>query len=252
MIDLSTIYGTGGSNRGKPIVSGRNGAVGTSYESLDAFNIDRDQFSIFAGTAAKIDVSSSSTADAAASTGALTVALYGLSASYQPISETITMNGQTAVTSALSYLRLHGAKVLTAGTGRVNAGDIYCIVTASSTWTSGVPDTLTSALVKILVGAGCNMSGCWTSPPFVQTAFKQITVGARGDSGTFAVFMRPLSGAANTQIKYAMYETDCFTGTNQLDCSLFPTIPPLTDVVFRFKAGSGTALVTVDAFLAKV
>lgn len=252
MIDLSTIYGTGGSNRGKPIVYGRSGAVGTSYESLDAIAVDRDQYSIFAGTAAKLDVSSSSESDKAAGTGALTMAVYGLSASYQPISETVTLNGQTAVTTALSYLRVHGMKVLTAGSGRTNAGDIYAVVTASSAWTSGVPDTLTSCLVKILAGYSENMSGCWTSPPFTSTKFQKIVLGARGDSGTFAIFLRPLSGGATTQIKYAQPEIDFFTGTATIDCSLWPPIPPLCDVVFRAKAGSGTALVSVEAYLQKV
>lgn len=93
----------------------------------------------FPAAATVMTVSSSSTSDkgtATAGTGARTVLITGLDASYAVISETVTLNGQTAVDTANSYLRINGMKVLTAGSGNTSAGTIYI---GTGTVTTGVP-----------------------------------------------------------------------------------------------------------------
>jgi hypothetical protein len=77
------------------------------------------------GTAAlTLEVVSSSTNDAAAGTGARTLLLTGLNASFVEITETVTMNGQTAVVVAGAFMRINSAVVVTTGTGHTNAGTI--------------------------------------------------------------------------------------------------------------------------------
>jgi hypothetical protein len=89
--------------------------------------------------ALQMKVSSSNAADTSAGTGARTVLIQGLDASYNEISETVTMNGQTAVTTTNSYLRINYATVATAGSGQSAAGDIYI---GTGTVTAGVPATV--------------------------------------------------------------------------------------------------------------
>jgi hypothetical protein len=81
-------------------------------------------------------ISSGSASDAAAGTGARTITISGLDADYNEISETVTLNGQTAVNTANSYLRVFDMNVATAGSGATAAGVIYA---GTGTVTSGVP-----------------------------------------------------------------------------------------------------------------
>ena len=59
-----------------------------------------------------------------ASTGAHTILLSGLSAGYAMQEEAITLNGQTSVSTANSYIRVFRAKVLSAGSSGWNEGTI--------------------------------------------------------------------------------------------------------------------------------
>lgn len=92
----------------------------------------------FPSSALQMTVSSTSANDTAAGTGARTVVVQGLDANYNEVTETVTMNGQTAVTMTTAMLRINYAYVATAGSGNSAAGDIYI---GTGTVTSGVPAT---------------------------------------------------------------------------------------------------------------
>jgi hypothetical protein len=89
--------------------------------------------------ALQLSVSSSSANDTAAGTGARTVYLEGLDGNHNTVSEIVTLNGQTAVTTVNSYLHINNAYVATAGSGLSAAGDIYF---GTGTVTLGVPATV--------------------------------------------------------------------------------------------------------------
>lgn len=93
----------------------------------------------YLATATTMKVSSSSANDTSAGTGARTLLLTGLNASYLVITETITLSGQTAVTTTNSFLRVLETKILTVGSGLAQAGTIYI---GNGTVTSGVPATV--------------------------------------------------------------------------------------------------------------
>ncbi len=93
----------------------------------------------FPAAALQMTVSSTSASDTSAGTGARTIVVQGLDANYNEISETVTMNGQTAVTMVKSFLRVNYAYVETAGSGNSAAGDIYI---GTGTVTAGVPATV--------------------------------------------------------------------------------------------------------------
>lgn len=76
-------------------------------------------------TATALEVVSASANDAAAGTGARTVRVEGLDASYVPFAETVTLNGVTPVPLVnTSAIAINKTTVLTAGSGLVNAGKI--------------------------------------------------------------------------------------------------------------------------------
>lgn len=86
----------------------------------------------FPTTAAEtIQVVSSSANDASAGTGARTVRLFYLNASYEMFDSSgnflyvdVTLNGTTPVSSGVTGMRVWYAQVLTSGSGMTNAGDI--------------------------------------------------------------------------------------------------------------------------------
>jgi len=109
---------------------------GYSSFSIFGYNPDLDQIeeSVWpdGGTvphptvAAQLTIASTDAADdgSPAGTGARTVYIEGLDGDYEVVSETITMNGTTGVTTTNSYLYINQFYVVTVGSGGVNAGEI--------------------------------------------------------------------------------------------------------------------------------
>lgn len=89
--------------------------------------------------ASVLKVSSSSADDASAGTGARTVAIVGVDGDYNVVSETVTLNGQTAVNTTNSYLYVNEFYVTSVGSGGANAGNINA---GTGTVTAGVPAVL--------------------------------------------------------------------------------------------------------------
>lgn len=71
-----------------------------------------------------LEVVSSSANDAAAGTGARTLLILGLDVNYVPVSQTITLNGITPVAIPSNLFRINSAVIASAGSGKVNAGDL--------------------------------------------------------------------------------------------------------------------------------
>lgn len=92
----------------------------------------------YPASAIQMTVSSTSANDTSAGTGARTIVVQGLDANYNEVTETVTMNGQTAVTMTAFLIRVNYAYVATAGSGNSAAGDIYI---GTGTVTAGVPAT---------------------------------------------------------------------------------------------------------------
>ena len=71
-----------------------------------------------------LDVVSGSANDASGGTGARTVEIQGLDSSWNLLTETVTMNGTTTVTTSGNFLRVFRARVVTAGSSETNEGTI--------------------------------------------------------------------------------------------------------------------------------
>jgi len=72
----------------------------------------------------QLEVLSSDADDTSAGTGARTVELQGLDSSWNLLTETVIMNGTSAVTTTGSFLRIFRARVVTAGSSGRNEGTI--------------------------------------------------------------------------------------------------------------------------------
>ena len=103
-------------------------------------------------------ISSSSADDTSAGTGARTVYILGINGTGGYVSETVTLNGQTAVNTVHEYDAIETMSVTSVGSGGVNAGIIYA---GTGTVTAGVPAVPYSA-----IGVGDNLSlvGHWSCP----------------------------------------------------------------------------------------
>jgi hypothetical protein len=163
---------------------GRSTAVPTTLIDLSEFNQAQSFCDTFAA-AAKLDIASSSASDTLAGTGARSLRIVGLDAGYKPLVEDINLNGQTMIMTVNAFLRVFGARALTAGSGRVNAGDIYIVKSGSGgTWTAGVPATVTSGQIKMLAGYGQAYSGMLTVPAAKTYRATGIVVSGRAQLGT--------------------------------------------------------------------
>jgi hypothetical protein len=167
---------------------GRNPTVGTSVEDLNHYGLTIDPY-LTMTTGFALDLASSSTADAAAGTGARTVRIVGLDANGAYQSQVVTLNGQTKVTDTAIWTDVWAADVVSTGTGKTNAGDIYIIKTGTGgTFTAGVPATVTSGMLKILVGWNTDMNGHFCVP--VGSTFKYRIVDICASSYTQAAALQ--------------------------------------------------------------
>jgi hypothetical protein len=89
--------------------------------------------------ASVLKISSTSANDTSAGTGARTVFISGVNGSFDTVSETVILNGQTAVNTVNLYLYVNEFYTVTVGSGGANAGDINA---GTGTVTAGVPAVL--------------------------------------------------------------------------------------------------------------
>lgn len=112
----------------------------------------------FPASATTMNVSSTSTSDTSAGTGARTIVIQGLDGNHSPISETVTLNGQTTVTTTKQFLHINYMYVATTGSGKENAGQIFV---GAGVNTLGVPATVYGAIYTAL---NASTTACYTIP----------------------------------------------------------------------------------------
>lgn len=176
-----------------------------------------------APSAVTMTVSSESANDTAAGTGARTVQIVGINGDGSEHTETITLNGQTGVSTTQTYTEIQSITVLTAGSGGVNAGQLYV---GTGTVTAGVPATVYG---HVAVGDNQSLTGHFTVP-LGYTAY--LTKG-RISSGTAT------NGYLTGKLKYRTYNgvtataaiVTIYTGTADFDFE-YPIAFPERSCIF--------------------
>jgi hypothetical protein len=173
--------------------------------------------------ALQMTVSSSSANDTAAGTGAHTVVVQGLDANYNEVTETVTMNGQTAVTMSTAMIRINSAYVATAGSLHSAAGDIYF---GTGAVTAGVPATKYN-LIKYNYNS--TTTGCYTVPAGHTGYLMQGLLSAGQESGSTSIEGRLLT-VSEDGIRRTAAITAVNNGVANYAFELPPSIPEKTTV----------------------
>lgn len=213
---------------------GFNADVATSEETI----WDQGGLYTYPSAAGQWKVSSSRVEDIDSATGAATVKITGLDSSYEEISETVTLNGQNAVITTNSYLRINQYEVLTAGSGGFNAGDVYL---GTGTVTNGVPATKYAMITAQMNHA---LAAVYTVPAnkwFYLTSLIATTFGNASQSLTIRLVVRPEGGVFRTHSKFLMFRSPI---------SMAHDVPmrfePKSDIEVRATASSGTIDASVE------
>jgi hypothetical protein len=219
---------------------GSNPDVGTSYESIWTEGGLYDWAGVDAAEGI-VKVSSSSTDDDVAGTGALTCTIYGLDTDGVEQNEVIILTGQTAVNSANEYSRVYRIIVNTAGSGLANAGVIYV---GTGTITTGKP-----AVVWALADTGLNQTlmAIYTVPTGKTLYITDITVSTNSNKGAVMdVFFKPVGELFQIKRRVHIFDNAFYDDLH------FPLkIESGTDIDVRAKAtASGASFSsTIDGWL---
>lgn len=157
-----------------------------------------------------LEVVSSSANDALAGTGVQTIVISGLDANYNQITETVSMNGTTPVTTVNQFFRVNRAISGQVGSGQVNAGNISIRDTGAGTLRCIIPIVLAG------IGIGISSQSAYTVPAgytlFIQSAILSINrnTGNTVNNVTIRSWIRtnlgqlilPLSFATSSNLPY--------------------------------------------------
>src|SRR6056300_1624138 len=193
-----------------------------------------------------LKVSSSSTDDTAAGTGARTVEIFGLDGNYNEISETVTLNGQTAVNTTQSYLRINRMIVRSAGSGGANAGVIYA---GTGTVTSGVPANV-YASINGVTGSNQSLMALWTVPAGYTAYLLQYEVSNGTTSNTPAVCKLVLAVRPYGEVFQYKDVKSLTTGMHVEETFTIPIkIEEKSDIEVRALSSSGSVSFDISAGL---
>lgn len=208
------------------VVAGRNPDIDTGTVPEDVWLGGGAYGGFDVAAAEALDVVSSSASDTAAGTGAQSISIEGLDASFNEISEVVVMNGLTTVTTTATFLRVNSVSVNTVGTDGVNQGQITVSQTTSTT---------VMAVVGSLVGN--QQQALYTVPANKTLYLKNISATLNDANGTHADFfiqVRPENGSWQTSVPFGISQTG---GQISADVS-YPSIPAKTDIRVRVDATS--------------
>jgi len=229
-----------------PILKCR-GSIGTSILNVYAL-VQLVNWSKIFDIGYKLDITSSSTADTAAGTGLQTLIVYGLDDDYNPLTEVVTMNGQTIVQTANEFRRVFAAYMLTTGTGNQNAGDIYFMKTGTGgTYTAGVPGTLSSGAAKMLAGDNLAYSGVWTAPR--GTSYMIDTFTPSATKAATVILIKASPAETNGRGPYAFLKTETGVGIGISGVAVNESLVEKEDVYVRSFALATASIVNATLYM---
>ncbi len=203
----------------------QNDAVGTSEETI----WEEGGLYTFPSSASTMTISSSDANDTSAGTGLRTIDIEGLDTNYLEITETVTLNGQTGVTTSNSYLRINRLIGATAGSTNSNEGTIYI---GTGSITAGKPANVFNL---IETGANISHSGVFTVPAsktfYIPSAIISV------ESGKFVEIT--LVVTAQNGIPLQINQWDISGSVVLFNTQITQSIGTKTDIEFRATNSTG-------------
>ena len=197
----------------------------------------------YLSSASTLYISSSSTADDAAGTGARTATISGLDANYNEVSVTVELDGQNGVQlgDASNWIRVFRISVNTAGSGGQNAGVLYVGTEASPT--SGVP---ANKYATVAIGDNQTLMALWTVPAGYTAYLLQtdttVATTQNNKYATMSLVARPINCAFRVVDRFVKAESS----THQ-EYTIPLKFEEKTDIEFRAIGDSAAADIAISA-----
>jgi len=211
---------------------GHNAVIGTDEETI----WDQGGLYAYPTSAIVMKCSSSNTGDTST-----VISVSGLDENYNELTESITLNGQTAVNTTNSFIRVNRVFV----TDTAPSGDVYV---GTGTVTSGVPAT---KYAKIVAGENQTEMAVWTVPSgYTGYIYKLQASGGSTASNKYATLklkVKPSGGVFRTQTTMVVQQN---SAEFSLDVPIIAT--EKSDIEIRATASSGTEAVTANMFIVYV
>lgn len=157
---------------------GTNGAITTTFEPVWP---ESAAYTFLTAAMSSPYIASSDANDTAAGTGARTVTIWGVDASFAVKTETLSLDGQTSVSLVNSYMSINRMEVITAGSGGANAGIIRVGTGAN---TAGVPAVTHG---HIAIGFNKSQSAIYTVPASKSLLMKNLTFSSKSVTAALTV-----------------------------------------------------------------
>ncbi len=200
---------------------------------------------VYLAAASILKISSGDVDDTSAGAGAQTVEIFGCDSNCDRINETVSLNGQTAVNTVNSYLRIWRMVVRSAGATGWNEGILYA---GTGNVVAGVPDNI-FATVPVLSSLGTNQTlmALYTVPTGTTgyiTHFNYTT--PQGRDVEAQLMIRP-----DGEVFQTNHHVDLFQNTLNFD---FQAPLPVTEksdieIIARSSAGNTTMSATFGVTL---
>lgn len=186
-----------------------------------------------------LEVVSTSASDAAAGVGARTVTIFGLDANYVEVNQTITLNGTTAVAVPTQLFRINSVLIMSAGTTKVNVGDINVRDAGGGTIRAQVP-----------IGYGISRQAVYTVPAghtlsIHSILYSQTKSGGVDRTMTIANYIQSPNGFYRMPLELSISQTVPYRHDGEPGIML----PEKTDYTFRIISSSTNDSSVTVAFL---
>ena len=207
---------------------GRNPSVSTSI--FDTIWTEGGGY-VYPSNASTLTVSASSANDAGGGTGARTVEIKGPDAEFSAITETVSTNASTAVTTANSYSRVRSLKVITAGASAANSGNVYI---GNGAVTAGKPVNVYAAIIP---GNNISLQLVYTIPKGKSGLVLDLTASSSSSKEVLVeIRVRPPNQVFSVADTLQVFQAQVGHAPN-----IPEVLPSKTDIDVRAKITSGAS-----------
>ena len=176
-----------------------------------------------------LDVVSSSSSDTSGGVGAQIILIYGVDENYNIVSELVTLNGTSSVTTTANFFRVNSAQFVFAGSTGYNIGNITITDTSGGS---------TQGYIEAEIGVHHSMN--FAVPVGYHIVLESISVASETnqDVELFTYIRAPGAGLPF----WACYTDELVPGGKTTSARIIPSlIPEKTDVNIRVKKTSGSS-----------